>query len=528
MSRGMGILLALAVLTGAYIAFDIQWTEKQEQKKSQSSLLFTMERDSVAEVEIKRGSSSLIQLKKEEGQWFIVPSSQAGLGKKELADQNSVKEFIEGIRLEKSTEVIKEGDVDWKVFGLDEGGEGQVTLSDGKGQAFVFTVGRIKNFQSEPYLRINQESKVHLVSSTWSVKLDKKLFDFRDQRWIRKDLTNLNKIVLGSAGSRWTLLKTKAEGKSEPQSSSKSATESAASLSSGMSATWILKEKPEWTLDSNKVNPLVQVFSNSKIKDLLPKPQSMKSLFKSSKEKLEFKELQVELGFADSDSVEKFKLSGQKTLRAEGDTASADVQAGNVNAAYLERESEKEIAQLDDEEAWKWLGLKVDDLRDRTKAFRFDSGKVQKIQIDLTGKKYTLVKDSNGTWGFESPSDHPQLMVDQEKTSGLSSKVAMLEVRNFLGAAADSSKIQNRLVFYDAQGEMLTSVVIGGELSKSSKNETQLTWVKTSLEKESVSVDSSRISGLNLAEVVRAKPQPSSNPDSSPKPAADSSAKKTP
>ncbi|MEI7973852.1 MAG: DUF4340 domain-containing protein, partial [Bdellovibrio sp.] len=171
-NKGLWILVILVGLSLGYAIFDVEWSKKQEAKKSESSRLVTISKEAIESLEFEAPSGKF-RLEKKEAQWSFVEPIQ------EAAKSEMVREFLDGLVLEKYQQVVAEGEkTDLKVFGLDQPA-GRLKLSAGP-QVEEFRVGQLKNFQGEPYLQKNSEPRVYLGEASWNAKFERSSLSFRD------------------------------------------------------------------------------------------------------------------------------------------------------------------------------------------------------------------------------------------------------------------------------------------------------------------------------------------------------------
>ena len=247
-NRRFLILIGVCALSIAYAAYDY-WSDKAaEERKAEQATLLLMNKDQVAEVSLQRPSGDNIQLQRTNEGWQIIAPI------KEVADQNSVVDFVEGTTLEKSTDLVKEGEgIDWKLFGLDSP-VANLSFSDNAGKKVEFLISGKKNFDGDFYVRRAGENKVFTASTTWARRANKKLLDFRDRRVLKKESTGFKKLVFEQSGK--ILFTTEKEG-----------------------SEWKMTQGPgginfqNWALDAQRVNELIFSLNNCLAQDILVKPE---------------------------------------------------------------------------------------------------------------------------------------------------------------------------------------------------------------------------------------------------------------
>lgn len=266
-NRGTIILAGLTALAVGYVVFDFQYEKHTDQKKADAALLLKLDKDQISEFEIERfgpnGISQKISAKRNADGWQLQTPLE------DLMDQGATSDFVEASTLERSQQVIKEGDgIDWKVYGLDQP-KGKVTYKTNAGQSQTIEVSTQKNFMADVYIRKTGENKVYLASSTWTARVDKQPYDFRDKRIMRNPYSAIDQAKLKLVKESYTLHKV--EGK------------------------WKSKEKPEWNLDQSKAGELSSMLSTTNIMEFAKEGEPSKDDLKKIGIKEQRAEIQIQL-----------------------------------------------------------------------------------------------------------------------------------------------------------------------------------------------------------------------------------------
>lgn len=328
--------LFVALVVG-YAIYDYQSSLSQAEKKVQESFLVQYDSEQIQLVQLNNGKET-IELKKEPSGWQMMKPRQ------ELADQKAVEEFVDGIATEKYSETVVEGDqVDFSNFGLDQP-LGNITVTNNSGESLNFTVGRNKNFQGEAYLRINDQKKVLLASSTWFTKINKTTLDFRDKRLMKFPSQLVEKLSFETGKERFALVKKE--------------------------DSWILSAHPEWRLDQNKV------------RDLLAQLNSTNALEYISETKPTAKELQTW-------GLNSPRLTIKAFLK-EGKTWQASFSAGNDKVHRVLTSAPEQVLKISPTDSDKFYQMTADSFRDRYEPFQFDRTENQEVEIKLGKSSYRL------------------------------------------------------------------------------------------------------------------------------------------
>jgi hypothetical protein len=98
----------------------------------------------------------------------------------ESADQQAVFAFLDSLVGEKSSQTVKQGDVDLKTYGLQSP---LFTLTvQSAGEKEVLKLGSVRAYDGSLYGQIDDAKKVLLLSSSWDVLMSKPGKDFRDTK----------------------------------------------------------------------------------------------------------------------------------------------------------------------------------------------------------------------------------------------------------------------------------------------------------------------------------------------------------
>ncbi|MGZ5279084.1 MAG: DUF4340 domain-containing protein, partial [Pseudobdellovibrionaceae bacterium] len=218
---GFSIVVFLVV---AYAGYDYWSSQEQEAKQSEQLLLWNGDIEQVKKIALTI-SDSEIQLEKDPDGWKMTAPVQ------DSANTNLIEQYIDGISTEKAQETVVEGgQIDFAAFGLDNP-KGVITLTLNSGEMTKFSIGQLKNFQGDAFLRKNDENKVMVVSSTWLSKVEKTALDFRDKRVMRRSNAKTEKLSFQKRKNKFELEKKDSQ--------------------------WIAVGHPEWKLDQNKVREIM-------------------------------------------------------------------------------------------------------------------------------------------------------------------------------------------------------------------------------------------------------------------------------
>ncbi len=345
-NKGLLILSGLVLLVGGYAIYDYQSEKKSEQQKDQQSLILDLKADQISEIKFQTEKEQFSLLRKTEGWMIQEPIS-------EKADESAVNNFVEELSKEKSITMITSSgsneSLDLKVFGLDKP-KASIELKDNSGKSVRFTIGSVKNFEGQCYLQKNQDNKVILSSSDWHLKSEKKVFDFRDKRLLRMDISSVKSIhIFGPAKTNENIMIVKKD------------------------ADWVLSEKQAIKLDQNKVREILTIISATDIKDFMSSGTPSKEQSKILS--LANPVLQFEL---EANDGKKWKA---KFFKSKENIITAKL----TEPDYLVKLSPSDLDKLQQ--------ITISSIRDRQEAFNFNKSDIKDVLVNL--KKVTSEKSKN-------------------------------------------------------------------------------------------------------------------------------------
>lgn len=451
--KNLWILLTLVVALVSYAIWDYKKDVKAEETKEQAKTLTIGDINQITELSIKTKDLNL-KLKKEEGSWQIYEPILY------TADSAVVEEFLKGILNEKSIETL-EKDQDLKNFGLDQPlGTIEIKLN---GNLKQYQVGSIKSYNGDVYLIIDNLQPIYLASSTWSLKLEKKLFDFREKRIFSKSSNLIDKIVIDSKGRKEELLKKQIDGKD----------------------LWQLSNN-QYKIDQNTFRNVMGVFNSPEVKEFVAEGSS----YNTDKAKLGLDTLLSQLTV--------FYPEGKASYRL----------YQNKNKDYfLDDLDKKRIYKVSENFNTYFTLTSTHPYRDMAEPFNFAKDQIKEIRLYLDRIEYVFIKKDN-KWLWKN--EQPNMTYDDTKTDVFVNLLSAFTATKFSDSKSfiQTPKKPQKLEFFNDKSELLASYIFS-EKSKQKVNseEVELVPVKSSLSSEVFYIRSSQLDDLKLNEVVKAKTQ---------------------
>jgi hypothetical protein len=436
----------IVLLIVGYAGYDY-WAEKREtERQVEASLILNWKADQVAALEWVAGPEKM-KLKRTVDGWFFESPLQ------EKADSEGVATFVEGLVLEKSSNVVKESEaVDWKVFGLDEP-KARIRVTNNSGEAREFSISGKKNFTGDTYFRSGSENRVLLVSSSWQQKAEKKVLDFRDRRWARIAPADIEKISVEKGKERFGLQKKE--------------------------NVWSVVSGESLKLDQNKVRKLLTDMSNNQVQDFSSRMES-KPL------------LQIQLSLKEGKT-----WTGQFALNKDNKHVLRVVESSMTT----------EISSSQADEIYK---LSVDSLRDRSEPFQVKAVDVKKIELTLEDKVWKLAMNKD-KWTVEAGSSGMSIDADKIKTA--LAKFSALEVGEFLSQPVTPLPSgQQKIVLQDGAGQVLLSLELRGPFGRKQNGlEKSVFFAKSQLVSYPFTMDESQWTAMDWKAAVNPEAKPSAS-----------------
>lgn len=452
------VIGSCALLAVGFAVYDFQSEKRQESQKAERSKLVPFNTDQINQIEIlssdvatteKKGDPLLfnkIRLNRTVDGWKLEEPIQ------ELADANAAGDFVEGIATETASDVLMENeDIDWKVFGLDEP-RGQVTVQNNLGEKIVLSISSKKNYQGEAFIRRDQEKKVFLASSNWFSRLDKKFFDFRDKRLLRRSMSGIQSLSFSKDGQTLQL--------------------------NYKDSKWSAAGHEDWPLDQNKVRDVLGLFNNAIVtefvKESAPNAEDLKKW-----------------GLAKPLAIYTLKFK-------EAADFTAAVGVDKDKYYYVSTNEPAHVVKVATADSSRFLNVKLDILRDRSQPFTFVKADVKKVEVQ--GAEGTTKLEFDGKVWTASEKAYPELNVSTELAATLIDRVAELKVAEFKDQVKDIAEPKTRTVrFFNGQNQVLLELHLGAVMKRKIEGrDRSLIGAKTQLYPDVFTLDETSVRGLNL------------------------------
>jgi hypothetical protein len=453
-NKGMKILTVAAVLAVGYAIYDYQSEKNGEQKKSEQSKLIHFDKDQINSFDIKPTAAGVEEIhvdRTQEG-WKLTAPIQ------EVADQSACEDYVGGSILEQSKDLVKTGaGIDWKIYGLDQP-KAILSFTINSGQAEKIDVSAKKNFAGDSYLRIEGEDKVYTGATTWFNRANKRVFDFRDKRLLKKDAVNIKKFKMVHGKDSWMIEK--------------------------KDGAWVAPAEPLWKLDQVRASETAFMLNTV-------------NALEFSKE-----------GAASASELKSFGLNRpsftvEATLKEDKQWKAIFVD--HDNKRYVQISEPAQILQISGPDMDKLGKMKLEDLRDKHEPFSFDKTLVKKMKI-INGDLSAEFELKSDDWDLLN--ENKDLQYQKERPRAVLALIKNLEATDYFppSAGAVRANIHNAISFYGADGKAVIEVTFLGSYKKKVDGvDKNYILTKSNLFPTNVGIDEGTLRAIGLETIVQHK-----------------------
>ena len=441
------ILIAVTVLVCGYAFFDFQTEEKEKKAKDEASVLFPMKKDQVQEIRVENDKEKFTLQRSVQGWSLIDPLQDEG-------DNDSIEAFAGVLTEEKSTDIAKEGEgIDFKSYGF--GPESTfISMKSSDGQSHRLEISPQKNFESNSFVRRDNENKILIAAPTWSGHATRTISDFRNKKFLRKPIAEIQEFEIKNANGAFSLVLKDSQ--------------------------WKASAHPQLALDQNRVRDLLGTLADWKASEIVANDLKTKSKFSLDK-----KTVQIRLKIKDQDWTAELAHPNDK-----------DYYGSNSQPGY--------VYKLDKDGFEKMAFATLSSLRERKAPFQFDPAPVKKLQIHTALKKNDFQREEN-TWQLTPP--NPDSEVRQDQIKDLLDRLKAAEVSDYTSAdAAKSFKPENRIHLKDEKDQTVFELMWSRlERRKVNGVEKSEYLAKTSQSPEVFLLEEAEVQKLTSLELVQKK-----------------------
>lgn len=388
--RKIVVYLIILCALGSWVYFyEIRHKGQKKVEEEKASRLICMDNDSVDDIKIRKDDGSGIHLKKIEGKWMLVEPV------KTLADQSAVQSIVTTATSLKPERILKEKDVNWEEYGLQKP-TFEVTVG-AKGLRNQVFLGDQNPSKSSYYMKKDDDPRLFLVEDTVKNALNKSVFDLRDKNVLAIAPVDVDQVLIKNDQQEVAIKREAAE-------------------------KWVLTKPESMKLKASVINRDLSTLTNLKAKDIIDNPNLSEAKYGLASPK-------IVITLAGS-KLEQTLFVGAPVKSDSQNPLDSDVYAtvkGKDNVYVVDLKSLKALVQAD-----------FNILRDKS-LMSFTPNDVERLEVELDGKKLVAVRKDNNQWVLEHPKDIKSL--DSWNVTSIVWELKDLEWKSMTKVASTPSEI---------------------------------------------------------------------------------------
>jgi hypothetical protein len=345
-------VVILVALASYLYFFEIRHRAAKEAAKEEAAKIVQLQEDHVVEMLLESPDRGKIELKKIENVWVLNEPVKV------KADERSVSTLLTSASKAQSEKVLAEKDVNWQEYGLDKPRFSLTLITRDKKIEFLF--GESNPAKTSYYLRVEGDPRLYLVADTLKNSLDRSAFDLRD------------KTVLALAPSdviRFAVTKKDQETEFQRETADK----------------WLMIKPERIRVKSMPVERGLIALTNLSAREIIDNP-------KTDGDPYGLEQPEESISLAGNDR--------QQTLIIGKALPKKDV-PGPGPDRYA-RVKGQDTVYVIDPGVLKAIATDPNQLRDRT-VLDFKSADVERVDVELDGKKWSVIRNKDGKWALEEP-----------------------------------------------------------------------------------------------------------------------------
>jgi hypothetical protein len=344
-------LILVALISWVYF-YELGHKTKKLEEKKKASRLISLTRDAVIEVDLTTEGKPPIILQKLGDTWVVSEPI------KTKADKDPVDSLLASGLDAEHERVIQEKDVNWGEYGLDKP-EFTVRFQTKDGKDTI-SFGASNPAKTSFYARVNDDPRLFLVADTLKNSLNKNAFDVREKTVLGIAPDDIERVVITDKGKETELVK---EGPNK----------------------WTAAKPDRMRLKGDLIGRVLIDLTNLSAKEIIDEPAQTGDPYGLDKPE------------------EEILLGGKKLEQViqlgKGDDQSTPMAAGRQR--YVRIKGRDAVYKVDPR-VLTMLKTDPEKLRDKS-LLSFEMGDVEKIDIDVSGRRWVFAKDKDKNWHLELP-----------------------------------------------------------------------------------------------------------------------------
>jgi len=362
------ILFAVFIVLFAFVYF---FEIKKKRGEEAGELLVDLASEEVQKIIFKKEGET-ITFQRDGEDWLIVEPLEAKADKYEV---DRIAEDFSRLRIER---VVEEAPDSLDKYGI---AQKEMTLYyKNKEQPVKILIGSENPLDKTYFAKREDELRLVLIPSSLKSLMEKSLFDFRLKDIFRFETDEVRGVNLRAKEILWRAVRRDEE--------------------------WFLKRPVEALVQESKINDVLYSLSNLKAKEFVSEDKKDEEVAGYGLDAPEY-EIKVEMPLENKE-VTFYLNKKEETVYATTSLSSKIITVEDSILTDLEK--------------------KPEDLRDK-EVVDFYSWEANKVQIKKGDIDWTLTKDKEDNWHFESPVKEA---ADKEKVEGFVRKIESLEAKEFI------------------------------------------------------------------------------------------------
>lgn len=364
--------LILFVLFLILLAAVLLFESREKGRKEKEEKLVSLPSESVQKISFKKEDGVMTFQKDEKGEWLITEPLQAKADKYEV---DRLAQDFSDLKIERVVEAQAQSLEKYEIP------KSEITLwYKDKEKPVKILIGQENPLDNTFFAKKDDETKVVLIPSHLKSLMEKKLVDFRQKDIFKFETNEVKAVKLQAKNTRW-----EAEKKEEE---------------------WFLKSPVQALAETSKIEGIMTSLSNLKAKEFVSEEKKEEEIRKYGLDKAEY-EINLAMPLANKELTFLLHKEADKVY-ATTSQSSKIITAEDTLLSDLEKEA-KELREKEVAKFYSWDANKLH---------------IKKGEID-----WTIGKDKDDNWFFESPTKDP---ADKDKVQSFLRKIESLEASEFI------------------------------------------------------------------------------------------------
>jgi hypothetical protein len=355
--RSLSIYFAVFVALIAWLYFwEIKHKGQEKAAKEEAEKIVRIAKDKVVDIDIESKKNGKIAVRKPGKEWIL----SAPVTTK--ADEAEVDRLLTSASGAKSERIIAEKDVKWEEYGLDKPELTVLIATPEKKVRLSF--GGLNPSKTSYYLRVGDDPRLFLVADTLKNSMDKSTFDLREKTVLGIAPEDVDRVVFKGKGKDTEL---KREGSDQ----------------------WRMVRPEQFRVKSAMLNKTLIDLTNLQADGIIDEPKKEGDPYG-----LDQPEEEVTLA---GKKLEQTLLVGKEAKSGKG--------IGAPGTRYARIKGREPVYEIN-VSTLAPLQAEPQVMRDRS-LVDVKPTQVEKVEIDLDGKKWIAAKSSDKEWKLEEPTKGP-------------------------------------------------------------------------------------------------------------------------